>query len=80
MQGYHHVCCSLFALQGLSPVPVGLRNAYIPAPLSSHLDVPIKLGRIVGVNPLLFKNIEGVLLYLSGSNPASCERFVVLMD
>ena len=79
MQGYHHVGCSLLALQGLSPVLVRLRNAHVPTPLSSQLYVAVKLRRIIGINPLFFKDVEGVLLYLSRSNPACCERLVVLM-
>lgn len=80
MQGNHHIGCSLLALQGLPPVFVRLRNADVSASLSPHLDVPVKLRRVVGVSPLLFEDIEGVLLYLSRSDPANCERFVVLVN
>ena len=80
MQGYHHVGCSLLALQGLSPVLVRLRNAHVPTPLSSQLYVAVKLRRIIGINPLFFKDVEGVLLYLGRSNPACGEGLVVLMD
>lgn len=79
MQSDHHIGCSLLALQGLPPVFVGLRDADISAPLSSHLDVPVKLSWIVGISPLLFEDIEGVLLYLGRSDPASREGFVVFV-
>jgi hypothetical protein len=70
----------LFSLERLSPVFVGLGNAYIFAPLCPQLDVAIELGGVVGIDPLLFDDRQRILRNFGCVDSACGEGLVVLMD
>jgi hypothetical protein len=80
LEGDHHVGGSLLPLHRFPPVAVGLRDAHVPPALSAQFYVPVELGGIIDVLPLLLDYGECIESELGRGDLAAGEWLAVFMQ